>query len=58
MEKPRKGDQKMQVTSIELPEELYRKVKYRAVDEHSTFKAIVQQALEQYLRGTKKGGSK
>ena len=35
---------------------LYRKVKYRALDDYSTFKAIVQKALELYLRGAKKGG--
>ena len=48
----------MQVTSIELPEELYRDVKHRAVDEGTSFKAVVQKALEEYLAKAKKGGGK
>ncbi len=49
----------MQVTSIELPDELYRKTKYRAVDDSTTFKAVVQRALEEYLgKSKKKGGQK
>ena len=59
----------MQVTSIELPDELYRKTKYRAVDDSTTFKAVVddsttfkavvQRALEEYLgKSKKKGGRK
>ncbi len=39
----------MQVTSIELPDELYRKTKHRAVDDSTSFKAVVQRALEEYL---------
>ena len=55
----RKGGQIMQVTSIELPDELYRKVKHRAVDDGTTFKAVVQRALEEYLgKSKKKGGQK
>ena len=55
----RKGEKKMQVTSIELPDDLYRKVKHRAVDEGSTFKGVVQKALEAYLaKPMKKGGGK
>ncbi len=55
----RKEGQKMQVTSIELPDDLYRKAKYRAVDDSTTFKAVVQRALEEYLgKSKKKGGRK
>jgi len=54
----RKGGQIMQVTSIELPAELYRGVKHRAVDEGTSFRAVVQKALEEYLARVKKGGSK
>ena len=55
----RKGGQKMQVTSIELPDELYRKAKHRAVDDGTSFKAVVQRALEEYLaKPKKKGGGK
>ncbi len=46
----------MQVTSIELPDELYRDVKHRAVDESTSFRAVVQKALEEYLAKAKKGG--
>jgi len=48
----------MQVTSIELPDELYRKVKHQAVDDSTSFKAVVQRALEEYLARVKKGGGK
>lgn len=48
----------MQVTSIELPDDLYRVVKHRAVDEGTSFKAVVQRALEEYLERVKKGGGK
>ncbi len=48
----------MQVTSIELPDELYRLVKHRAVDESTSFRAVVQRALEEYLKRVKKGGGK
>ncbi len=55
----RKGGQKMQVTSIELPDELYRRAKHRAVDDSTSFKAVVQRALEKYLgKSKKKGGGK
>ena len=48
----------MQVTSIELPDELYRNVKHRAVDEGTSFRAVVQKALEEYLGKPKKKGGK
>ncbi len=48
----------MQVTSIELPDELYRLVKHRAVDESTSFRSVVQKALEEYLTRVKKGGGK
>ncbi len=48
----------MQVTSIELPDELYRNVKHRAVDEGTSFKAVVEKALQEYLARVKKGGGK
>jgi len=55
----RKGGKKMQVTSIELPDELYRKAKHQAVDDGISFKAVVQRALEEYLgKSKKKGGGK
>ncbi|MFQ5917358.1 MAG: CopG family transcriptional regulator [Candidatus Binatia bacterium] len=48
----------MQVTSIELPDELYRKVKHQAVDEATSFKGVVEKALQEYLARAKKGGGK
>ena len=54
----RKGGKKMQVTSIELPDDLYRLVKHRAVDENTSFKAVMQKALQEYLERVKKGGGK
>ncbi len=48
----------MQMTSIELPDGLYRMVKHQAVDENTSFKGVVQKALEEYLARVKKGGSK
>jgi len=48
----------MQVTSIELPDELYRDVKHRAVDEGTSFKAVVEKALQEYLARVKKGDGK
>ncbi len=48
----------MQVTSIELPDELYRKVKHQAVDEATSFKGVVEKALQAYLAGVRKGGGK
>jgi len=58
MEHKRKEEKKMQVTSIELPDELYRSVKHQAVDESTSFKAVVQRALQEYLARVKKGGGK
>ena len=48
----------MQVTSVELPDELYRQVKHRAVDEGTSFRAVVQKALEEYIARVTKGGGK
>jgi len=48
----------MQITSIELPDDLYRMAKHQAVDEDTSFKAVVQRALREYLERVKKGGGK
>ncbi len=48
----------MQITSIELPDDLYRLAKHRAVDEDTSFKAVVEKALQEYLARVKKGGGK
>ncbi len=43
----------MKMTSLELPDELYRTVKHQAVDESTSFKGIVQRALYEYLAKAK-----
>jgi len=50
----RAGDVKR--TSIVLPEALWTRVKQRALREKRNAQEIVAQALEEYLRRTKKGG--
>ncbi len=58
MKSKRKEGKKMQVTSNELPDELYRLVKHQAVDEATSFKGVVEKALQEYLARAKKGGGK
>jgi hypothetical protein len=36
-------------TTIELPRELWKRAKYRAVDDDTDFRSVVIAALEQYL---------
>ncbi len=53
-QKPAKGTKG---AYIELDESLYKAVKHAAVDEGTTFKQIVQEALKDYL-SKRKGGKK
>jgi predicted DNA binding CopG/RHH family protein len=46
----------MKHTTIRLTEALMKRVKIRAVEEGTTFQALLTQALEEYLRGHKKQG--
>jgi hypothetical protein len=48
--------EKVVKTTVVLPEELWAKVKKRAVDERSDMRTIMIAALEAYLRASKKGG--
>jgi hypothetical protein len=43
-------------TSIEIPEDVWRAAKIRAMDEKKNFQDIVAEALREYLRKQKKGG--
>ena len=45
-------------TSIEIPKELWRAAKIRAMDEKKNFQDIVAEALREFLKKPKKGGSK
>ncbi len=45
-------------TSIEIPEEVWRAAKIRAMDEKKNFQDIVAEALREFLRKPRKGGGK
>lgn len=45
-------------TTVELPEDLWRAAKIRAMDERSDFRSVVIAALDAYLKARpKKGGA-
>lgn len=43
-------------TSIEIPEDVWRAAKIRAMDEKRNFQDVVTEALREYLKKQKKGG--
>jgi hypothetical protein len=43
-------------TSIEIPEELWRAAKIRAMNERKNFQDVVAEALREFLKRSKKGG--
>jgi hypothetical protein len=45
-------------TSIEVPEDIWRAAKIRAMDEKRNFQDVVAEALREYLKKSKKGGGK
>lgn len=45
-------------TSIEIPEDVWRAAKIRALDERKNFQDIVAEALREFLKRPKKGGGK
>ena len=45
-------------TTVELPEELWRAAKVKALDERTDFRSIVIAALEAYLKGKKREGGR
>jgi hypothetical protein len=56
--KPRKEVVKVKRTTVLLPEELWKAVSKRAIDENRNFTALVKDALQRYMRGIKKGGGR
>jgi len=46
------------VTTVELPAELLREARKQAIDEGTTFRALVQRLLEQHLADVQKRGGK
>lgn len=46
----------MKITTIRLDEALLKRVKHFAVEEGTSFQALLTQALEDYLKGHKKQG--
>ena len=46
----------MSKTSLNLPAELWKKVRIRALEEDRSAQEIVIEMLEEYLRRSKKGG--
>jgi len=53
-----KGEKKMQVTSVSLPEDLYRSLKHQAVDEGVSLRDLFEKALKLYLEKAKRGGGR
>ncbi len=45
-------------TSIEIPEDVWRAAKIRAMDEKKNFQDVVAEALREFLRKGRKGGGK
>jgi hypothetical protein len=45
-------------TSIEIPEELWRAAKIRAVEQRKNFQDVVAEALREFLKKPKKGGDR
>lgn len=55
----RRGDAKeptMKITTIRMPDPLLKRVKIRAVEEGTTFQALLIAALEEYLKTHRKQG--
>lgn len=45
-------------TSIELPQDLYKRLAHLSIDENRTLKEIMTEAIEQYVSRKQKGGGK
>jgi metal-responsive CopG/Arc/MetJ family transcriptional regulator len=45
-------------TTIQLPEDLWKAVKFLAVEERTNFQDVVAAALREYLKRRKKGGKR
>jgi predicted transcriptional regulator len=58
MKSKRKGETSMFRTSIELPNDLYKRLAHLSIDENRTLKEIMTEAIEQYVSRKEKGGGK
>jgi predicted transcriptional regulator len=58
MKSGRKEGVSMLRTSIELPQDLYKRLAHLSIDENRTLKEIMTEAIEQYITRKEKGGSK
>ncbi len=56
MGRPRKEVSTVSKTSLNLPADLWKKVRIRALEEDRNAQEIVIEMLEEYLRRPKKGG--
>ena len=53
---PKKGDAPMVRTTLELPEDLWRAAKVKALEDRSDLRTVMMAALERYLREQAKRG--
>lgn len=45
-------------TSVEIPDDLWKAAKHKAIEEGIDLKGIIIKALEEYLKKAKRGGDK
>ena len=45
-------------TSLELPQDLFKRLAHLSIDENRTLKEIMTEAIEQYVSRKEKGGGK
>ena len=43
-------------TSVDIPDDIWKAAKHRAIEEGMDLKDVIVRALEEYLKKTKKGG--
>ena len=48
----------MRFTSVEIPDELYRRVQHHMVDTDQSLKEVIRRALEEHLARHEKGDGK
>ena len=58
MKSKEKEETSMFRTSIELPQDLYKRLAHLSIDENRTLKEIMTEAIEQYVNRKEKGGGK
>lgn len=45
-------------TTVQLPEDLWKQAKFRAVEDMTNLQDVIAEALREYLKRPKKGGKK